>query len=88
MQQPGRAIRDLVEASLFDASDWLMQELTQFNVKINWTFFPTESRENIFIALDQVLKLAVTIPQEDPLAFSAYTALSMVYYVRLKTKDD
>jgi hypothetical protein len=67
-----RAILDL--ASLFDASVWLMHELTQFNVKINMTSFPAESIEIIFTALDDVLKLAVTIPQEDPLAFSAYTA--------------
>jgi hypothetical protein len=63
-----------VEASPFDASDWLMHELTQFYVKINRTSFPTESREIIFSALDDVLKLAVTIPREDPLVFSAYTA--------------
>ena len=69
-----RAIRDLVEASPFDASDWLMHELTQFNVKINRTSFPIESSEIIFTALDDVFKLAVSIPQEYPLAFSAYTA--------------
>jgi len=63
-----------VENSPFDASDWLMHELTRFNVKINRTSFPTESREIIFSALDDILKLAVSIPQEDPLAFSAYIA--------------
>jgi hypothetical protein len=51
-----------------------MHELPQFNVKINRTSFPAESREIIFTALDDVLKLAICIPQEDPLAFSAYTA--------------
>jgi hypothetical protein len=63
-----------VEASSFDASDWLMHELIQFNVKINRTSFPMESRETIFSALDDILKLEITIPQEDPLAFSAFTA--------------
>jgi hypothetical protein len=51
-----------------------MHELTQFNVKINLTSFPAESREIIFSALDDVFKLALTISQGDPLAFSAYTA--------------
>ena len=48
-----------------------MHELTQFNVKINMTSFPAESREIIFTDLDDILKLAVTIPQDDPLAFAA-----------------
>ncbi len=70
-----------MEASPFDTSDWLTHELTQFNVKINRTSFPSESREIIFTALDDILKLAVSIPQEDPLAFSAYT--SFILFPRL-----
>jgi len=57
-----RAIRDLVEASPFNASDWLLHELTQFNVKVNMTSFPNESREVIFTTLDTILKLAMTLP--------------------------
>jgi hypothetical protein len=72
-----RAIRDLVEASPFNASDWLLHELTQFNVKVNRTSFPSESREVIFTTLDTILKLAMTLPQQDPLAFSAYSAFAL-----------
>jgi len=69
-----RAIQNLIEASPFDASDWLLNELTQFNVKINRTSFPAESRETIFTALDDILKLAVSISQDDPLAVASYIA--------------
>jgi hypothetical protein len=79
------AIRDLVEASPFDASDWLLHELTQFNVKINRISFPNESKEVIFSALDSVLELAVTIPDQDPLAFSAYSAF--VLFPRLALRS-
>jgi hypothetical protein len=61
-------------ASPFDASGWLLHELTQFDVKVNTISFPAESREIIFFALDDVLKLAVSISQNDPLAFHAYIA--------------
>jgi len=62
-----------------------MHELTQFNVKINRTSFLTENRENIFTALDDILKLAVSIPQEDPLAFFAYTAFILFPRLILKS---
>jgi hypothetical protein len=50
-------------------------------VKINRTAFPKESRELIFSALDTLLKLAVTIHQDDTLAFSAYSAF--ILFLRL-----
>ncbi len=56
-----RAIRDVIEASPFDASDWLLHELPQFNAKINRTSFLSEIREIIFDTLDDILKLVVTI---------------------------
>ncbi len=74
-----------MEASPFDASDWFMHELTQFNVKIIRTSFPAERRQIIFPAIDDVLKLAVTIPQEDPLAFSAYTAFILFPRLTLRS---
>jgi hypothetical protein len=43
-------------------------------VKINRISFPNERKEIIFSALDSIIKLAVMIPQQDPLAFSAYSA--------------
>ena len=69
-----RAIYDLVETSPFDALHRLMHELAQFNVKISISSFPAESKDIIFSVLDDMFKLAVTIPQDDPLAFYAYTA--------------
>ena len=69
-----RAICEIIHASPFNASDWPPHELTQYNVKINKTTFPKEIRELIFAALDSVPKLAVTTPQDDPLAFSADAA--------------
>ena len=69
-----RAIINLIEASPYDASGWLLNELTMFNVKVNRTTFPNESREFIFNTLDDILKLATTIPQDDPLAFASYIA--------------
>jgi hypothetical protein len=45
-----------------------------FNVKVNRTTFPNESRDIIFNTLDDILKLAITIPQDDPLAFASYIA--------------
>ena len=80
-----RAIKAIVEASLFDASVWLLHELTQFNVKINRTSFPKESREVIFNAVDTVLKLAVSMPQHDPLAFSSYS--DFILFPRLILKS-
>jgi hypothetical protein len=65
---------DLIEESPFDASDWLLHELTQFNVKVNRRSFPSESREAIFNALDDVFKLAITLPQDNPLSTAAYIA--------------
>jgi hypothetical protein len=73
-----------VEASSFDAFDWLLLELPKFNVKINKTSFPAESRKIIFFDLDDVLKRVITIPQYDPLAFYAYIAF--VLFPRLILK--
>jgi hypothetical protein len=64
----------LIEASPFAPEDWLLHELTHHNVKVNRTSFPKESKEIIFAALDAVLDLAVSIPQEDPLVFASYVA--------------
>jgi hypothetical protein len=36
--------------------------------------FPTESKEIVFSNLDDILNLALSIPQNDPLAFHAYIA--------------
>ena len=63
-----------MEASPFDPDDWLLHELTHHNVKINRTTFPREGREAVFNALDTILDLATTIPQDDPLSFAAYSA--------------
>ena len=52
----------------------MLHELTHHNVKVNRTSFPKESKEIIFAALDAVLDLAVSIPQEDPLVFASYVA--------------
>jgi hypothetical protein len=63
-----------MEESPFAPEDWMLHELTHHNVKVNKTSFPKESREVVFAALDAVLDLAVSIPQEDPLAFASYAA--------------
>jgi hypothetical protein len=57
-----RDIIDLIEASPYDASNWLLHELTMFNVKVDRTIFPNESRDMIFNTLDDIPKLAITIP--------------------------
>jgi hypothetical protein len=46
-------------------------------VKVNRTSFPNESREVIFTTLNTILKLAMTLPHQDPLAVSAYSAFVM-----------
>jgi hypothetical protein len=45
-----------------------------FNVKIKKKTFPIENGELIRTTLDNILKLATSLPQEDPLAFNAYAA--------------
>ncbi len=52
----------------------MLNELTHHNVKVNRTSFPKESREIVFAALDAFMDLAVSLPQEDPLAFASYAA--------------
>ena len=63
-----------MEASPFDPDDWLLHVFTNFNVEINRTTFPREGREAVFAALDAILELAASIPQDNPLAFPAYSA--------------
>jgi hypothetical protein len=57
-----RAICNLIDESPFGSSDWLLHELTKFNVKIHKKTLPKEIKEMIVSALDTVLKLAATIP--------------------------
>jgi hypothetical protein len=66
-----------MEASPFDPDDWLLHELTNFNVKSSRTTFPREGREAVFSALNAILELTTSIPQDNPLAFSAYSAYVM-----------
>ncbi len=63
-----------MEASPFGDDDWLLHELTNFNVKINRTAFPREGREDVFTSLDAILELAISLPQDNPQAFLAYSA--------------
>jgi hypothetical protein len=70
-----------MEASPFDPDNWFLHELTHHNVKIDMTTFPREGREAVFNALDTILELATSIPQDDPLAFAAYSAY--VFFLRL-----
>jgi len=46
---------------------------SKYIIKIQISF-PMESREVIISAMDNVLKLAVSIPQQEPMAFSIYSA--------------
>jgi hypothetical protein len=68
-------------ASPFDSDHWLLHELTHYNVKINKTTFSKESTETVFAALDTIMELAVTIPQDKTLAFAACSAF--VLFLRL-----
>ena len=45
-----------------------------FNVKINRKTLPSENGELIRTTLGNILSLATSLPQEDPLAFPAYAA--------------
>jgi hypothetical protein len=67
-------MNDLMEASPFEPDDWILHELINFNVKVNLTTFPREGREALFSALDAILELASSIPQDNPIAFLAYSA--------------
>ena len=69
-----RAIRDLMDVSPFDLNVWLLHKLTHFNVKIIGSNFPRESMEIVFSALDTILELTISIPQDDSLSFEAYSA--------------
>jgi hypothetical protein len=62
-----------MKASSFDPDDGILHELTNFNVKINRTTFPREGIEVVFSALDAILELATSIPQDNPLAFPVYS---------------
>ena len=63
-----------MDASPFDDDGWLLHELTNFNVNINRTTFPKEGREVVFVVLDAILDLAMSLPHDNPLAFAAYSA--------------
>jgi hypothetical protein len=67
-----RAIKDLIEASPFSPQDWLINEVTMFNAKVNKKTFPRECGEQVHNALDTILGLTIALPQEDPLALPAY----------------
>jgi hypothetical protein len=49
------------------------------------TSFPAENREIIFSALDDTLKLAITIPHDDPLSFASYIAFSLFPRLMLRS---
>ena len=66
-----------MNSSFEDTTDWLLNELAQFNVKIKRTIIPRKSKEGMLIALEIILELAITIPQEDTLAFSAHKAFGL-----------
>jgi hypothetical protein len=72
-----RAIKELIEASPFIPKDWLINELTMFNVKVNKKTFPREIGDLVHIALDTILGIATALPQEDPLALPTYAGYVM-----------
>jgi len=61
-----------MEASAFSQKDWLINELTMFNVNVNKKTLLRESGDLVHTTLDIIIGLATSLPQEDPLDLPTY----------------
>jgi len=65
---------DLMETSVFPPDDWRTNEISMFNLKINRKTFLRENGELVRTTFDNILCLATSLPQDNPLVFPAYGA--------------
>jgi hypothetical protein len=67
-----RTFRELMEASSFSHEDWLTNEISMFNVKINRKTFTRENGEMVDNAHESILGFSKSISHDDSLSFPAY----------------